>query len=131
MAKRIINQTHRQTTRVDTKNQPTRFYSVKQEKTVAEKFNGNRTKNSGATAFDKGDVNLDNILVECKTKTTNSKSITIQKEWIEKNKQEALFMGKPYSVIAFNFGPNENNHYIIDEELFELLINKIGDSNGK
>jgi hypothetical protein len=34
------------------------------------------------------------MLIECKTKTSPSNSISIKKEWIEKNKQEMVFMGK-------------------------------------
>ena len=44
------------------------------------------------------------------------------KEWIEKNKDESIFMNKEYSAIAINFGPDEENYYIIDENLFNLLI---------
>ena len=119
----MINRPQRD--RADQK-QPTRYYSKKQEDAIANRFGGNRVKNSGATMFAKGDVSLDNILLEVKTKTTNASSITIQKEWLLKNDKEALFMGKPYSALAFNFGPNENNYYIINEEMFELLLNYIG-----
>lgn len=31
-------------------------------------------------------------------------------------------MGKKYHALAFNFGPNEDNNYIIDEYLFKELI---------
>lgn len=102
---------------------PTRYYSKKQENAIAKKFNGDRIKNSGATMFSKGDVTLDQWLVEAKTKTSPSESMSIKKEWLEKLTQESLFMGKPYSALAFNFGPNEKNYYIIDEYLFETLVN--------
>lgn len=104
---------------------PTRYFSNKQEKTVAKDFNGKKQANSGATAFAKGDVIIDNFLLECKTKTASSDSISIKKSWIEKNRAEALFMGKPYSAICFNFGPDEENFYIIDRELMEILIEKV------
>lgn len=104
---------------------PTRAYSKKQENYVAKKFGGDRVKNSGATPFQKGDVNLEDLLIECKTKTSPSESISIKKEWLEKNAKESLFMGKKYSALAFNFGPNEKNYYIIDEYLFELLLDKL------
>lgn len=104
---------------------PTRYYSKRQEDAIAKKFGGDRVKNSGATAWAKGDVHLDKWLIEAKTKTTPSKSISIQKEWLQKNLQEALFMGKPYSALAFNFGPDEDNYYIIDESLFEFLMQKL------
>lgn len=101
---------------------PTRHYSKRQEDAIAKKFGGDRVKNSGATAWQKGDVYLDKWLLEAKTKTSSSKSISIQKEWLDKNIKEALFMGKPYSALAFNFGPDEKNYYIIDEQLFEFLV---------
>lgn len=31
-------------------------------------------------------------------------------------------MGKEHSAIVFNFGPGEENHYIIDEYLFLELL---------
>lgn len=113
----------------DGKKEPTRYYSKKQEDAVAKKFGGARVKNSGATKFDKGDVRLDKLLLECKTKMTSSASISIQKEWLEKLAQESLFMGKPYSALAFNFGLGEQNYYIIDESLFETLIDTL--NNGE
>lgn len=109
----------------DGEKKPTRYYSKRQEDAIAKKLGGDRVKNSGATAWAKGDVHLNKWLIEAKTKTTPSKSISIQKEWLQKNLQEALFMGKPYSALAFNFGPNEDNYYIIDESLFEFLMQKL------
>lgn len=101
---------------------PTRYYSKKQEDAVAKTLKGQRTKNSGATANQKGDVLTDKFLIEAKTKTALSDSISIKKEWLEKNIREALFMGKEYTALVFNFGLNEPNYYIINEELFcELL----------
>ena len=45
-------------------------------------------------------------------------------EYFYENKSEALFMGKKYSALAFNFGPDEANYYIIDEYLFQTLLDK-------
>jgi hypothetical protein len=101
---------------------PTRYYSARQEEAVAKAVHGRRSKNSGATMFDKSDVSTNKFNLECKTKTTHSESISIKKEWFDKNKQEAMFMNKPYSAIVFNFGPDEENHYIIDEYLFLELL---------
>ena len=102
---------------------PTRYYSKKQEEAVAKAVGGKRTPNSGATDFGgKSDVSTDKFNLECKTKTSHSESISIKKEWFEKNKQEAMFMNKPYSAVVFNFGPDEENHYIIDEYLFVELL---------
>lgn len=110
----------------DEEKHPTRYFSSRQEKSVEKDLGGERTKNSGATTFDKGDVKTDKFLIECKTKTIPSQSISIKKEWIEKNNKEALFMGKPYTAIAFNFGPDQDNYYIIDKFLFQELIKYIG-----
>lgn len=70
----------------------TRKYSNLQEKRIAKKLHGRKQLNSGATMFQKGDVITDKILIECKTKVKESKSISIQKDWIEKLKEEAFAM---------------------------------------
>lgn len=102
---------------------PTRTFSNKQEKDVAKVVGGKQTSNSGATAFGgKSDVNISNIIsLECKTKTTSSKSITIKKEWFQKMREGCAFDGHYHTALVFNFGPGEENHYIIDEYLFNEL----------
>lgn len=109
---------------------PTKAFSQKQEKAVAQAVQGQRTKASGATAFEKSDVAIAGLMnLECKTKTSHSDSITIKKAWLEKTKEEAVFMGRPYSALAFSFGPGEENYYIIDEDLFLQLLETLqGDS---
>lgn len=107
---------------------PTRHYSSRQEKTVAKAVGGNVQKNSGATDFAKGDIitsGRNSFLLECKTKTSASESISIRKEWFEKNRQECLLTGTPHQAIVFNFGPDEENHYIIDEYLFLELLDHL------
>lgn len=109
----------------------TRYFSSKQEKQVAKAVGGRKTPNSGATNFVKGDVLTDEWLFECKTKTSPSKSITIQREWIEKNEEEAFAMGKEHSAVVFNFGDlhNPTNYYILSEIEFLQLL-KGGNDNG-
>ena len=107
---------------------PTRHYSSRQEKDVAKAVNGKVQKNSGATDFLKGDIvtsGRNSFLLECKTKTSTSESISIKKEWFEKNRQECLLTGTPHQAVVFNFGPGEENHYIIDEYLFQFLKDKL------
>lgn len=104
-------------------NRPTRFYSKRQENAVAKAVGGKRTANSGATTFSKGDVRTDNFLIECKTCEKEKASFSIKKEWLEKNRDEAFAMGKPYSALAFDFGNNSRRYYVIDEKLFKLLSN--------
>lgn len=107
----------------DTEKKPTRYFSDKQEKAVSKATGGNQTPNSGATDFGgKGDVLTEQFLLECKTKMSHSNTISLKKEWFEKNRQEAAFIGKPYTALVFNFGPEEENHYVIDEWLFQELL---------
>ena len=102
-------------------NRPTRYYSKQQEKKVAKKLSGKRQANSGATAFQKGDVITDQFLVECKTKTKDSKSFTIKEDWLLKNEEEAFAMNRD-SALCFDFGPSANKrYYIVSERLFDLL----------
>ena len=111
----------------DGKTGPTRKYSSKQEKRIAKEFNGKQTPNSGATLLGgKGDVVLEDFLIEAKTHTIDKESISIKKEWLEKNLKETLFMGKKYSALMFNFGPSDQKNYvIIDEDTFkELFVNE-------
>lgn len=104
-------------------NKPTRFYSNKQEKAVAKALGGKKVANSGATAFYKGDVETSDFLIECKTTTATLKaSFSIKREWLEKNKEDAFGMGKHRSALAFQFGENEPNYYVIDEKQFKEYV---------
>ena len=102
----------------------TRYYSGRQERKVAKAVKGKLVSNSGASDFTAGDVVSDLFLIECKTKTTESKSFTIKKEWLDKNREEAFEMGKPYSAMAIDFGDGEN-HYLINEKLFIKLLKSL------
>ena len=108
----------------------TRFYSNKQEKHIAKVTGGKQTANSGATAFSKGDVRTDDFLIEAKTCTTEKKSFTIKREWLDKNEEERFAMGKDYSALAFNFGDDEN-FYVISEKLFVILLELLKKENEK
>ena len=105
-------------------NKPTRYFSKRQEKSVAKVMGGTVVPNSGAIKFGAGDVQLDDWLVECKTKTSPSKSITIHKEWLEKNEEEAFSVGKSHSVLCFDFGDlhNAQRYYILSEHEFKRLL---------
>lgn len=103
----------------------TRKFAKRQEQTLAQLLNAKRQSNSGATAFAKGDVKTDNILLECKTCIRDKKSFAIKKEWLEKNKEEAFAMGRDYGVLAFNFGPGQKNYYILDEQAFLTVREKL------
>ena len=102
----------------------TRYFSNKQEKHVAKAVGGKQTANSGATMFSKGDVTLNDWLLECKTKTSPSQSISIKKEWLDKIEEEAFSMNKHHSALVFNFGDlhNAQNYYIINEQEFKRFL---------
>lgn len=101
----------------------TRKFSSRQEKYVAKQLGGRVQPNSGATPFLKGDITVGSEwLVECKTQTTNKKSISIKKEWLEKLEEERFAMRKTNMTLAFNFGPDQENYYILTEKTFKKLI---------
>jgi hypothetical protein len=106
----------------------TRYYSDRQEKRIAKAVNGNTVANSGAATFVAGDVTTDLFLIEAKTVTKEQKSFTIKKEWLDKNKEEAFAMNKPYSALVFDFGDGEQ-HYVINESLFLKLQNYLKEDN--
>lgn len=80
----------------------------KQEKRVCKGLGGKRQVGSGATPFLKGDGVLDDLLIECKTKDTPSKSIAVKKAWFDKLKEEAFSMGKDGGILVFSFGDGED-----------------------
>ena len=100
----------------------TRYFSSKQEQQIAKKLNGNCQVNSGETLFNKGDVITDNWLIEAKTTLTDKQSFSIKQEWLNKLKQEAFSMNKEYYALAFNFGPDNSNYYIIDERIMKKIV---------
>lgn len=109
----------------------TRYYSNKQEEAVAKLIGAQRQSNSGASLFAAGDLTSSkaSMLVECKTCTTSKESMLIKKEWITKSKEEAHSKRLINSCIAFSFGPDEPNYFIIDEKLMRFLVEKLEESN--
>ena len=99
-------------------NKPTRFYSNRQEKAVAKAVDGKQVSNSGARPFNKGDVITDKWLLECKTCIGEKASFSIKKQWLEKNKEEAFGMSKPYNALVFDYGMNSDRYYVVDERTF-------------
>ena len=98
-----------------------KIFSNKQEKMVAKELGGYQIGGSGAVPCAPGDVKTYEWLVECKTKTSESKSFSIKKEWLEKNAEEAFAMNKQYNALVFDFGDNGNRYYVIDEKTFLKL----------
>lgn len=100
----------------------TRFYSDRQEKQIVKNIGGKQVAGSGSSPFYKGDVRTIKFLIEAKTITKVKDSFSIKKKWLLKNKEEAFAMNKPYFALAFNFGPDEENYYVINEKLFKELV---------
>lgn len=109
----------------------TRFYSDAHEKSVCKALNATQQSNSGAGLFQKGDVvqKEASILIECKTTMTQKESVSIKKEWIDKNKKEAFECRLRNSCVCVNFGPNTQNYYVIDEKLMKFLVEKLIEDN--
>ena len=100
----------------------TRYYSGRQEKKVAKIIGGKTTANSGATTFSVGDVESDNILIECKTCKTEKQSFAIKKDWLDKLEEEAFSVNKQYYALAFNYGPDTDNYFILNERNFKHFL---------
>lgn len=105
----------------------TRYYSDIQESHVANVLGGYKNSNSGAGKFSAGDVTISRakLLVECKTCLEEKESFSIKRDWLRKNREEVFSKGLDYGALAFNFGPNTKNYYIINEGLMEFLVDKM------
>lgn len=115
-----------------TKNkEATRYYSDKHEESICRALGAQKQSNSGAGRFRKGDVihNGASILIEAKTTMTEKESFSVKKDWIIKNKEESFSLRKSNSCICFNFGPEQDNYYIINEEMMKFLIDKLVEEN--
>lgn len=107
----------------------TRFYSDAHEKSVCKALGVRQQANSGAGKFNKGDLVNDQFLIECKCCMKPKDSVSIKKEWVEKNKSEAFSIRKPNQAICINFEPGGKNYYLINERLMKFLIDKISEED--
>jgi hypothetical protein len=99
----------------------------KAEYDTAKILGGKRVKGSGNQVFNKGDVKLDDYLVE--VKSTDYNSILLYSSWLVKIEEEARGVNKkPMLVICFNKLPEPFNKWAI-VPLKDL--EKLGDNNDK
>lgn len=98
----------------------TRKKSSQQEKRIAKAMGGKQVIGSGSTPFLKGDVIVDKLFIEAKTKMELSKSISVKKEWLDKAKEQAIATRKEDYTVAISFGDNKE-YYIIEDTLMEEL----------
>ena len=111
--------------------QATRYYSGRHEESIARALGGSRRPSSGSSKFDKGDVVHDgaSMLIEAKCTMSEKQSVSIKREWLDKNKAEAFSIRKSNHCLCFNFGPESPNYYVIDEKLMKFLIEKLEEEN--
>ena len=109
---------------------PTRYYSNRQETRVGKNLGLKIQSNSGATAFQKGDLKDEHILVECKTIVKPQKQRTLEKEWLTKLKEEQISMRKSLSALAFDFGDGEE-YVVLTIQDFKNLYECWKEINGQ
>lgn len=114
-----------------TNKESTRYFSDQHEKSVCKALGATQQSNSGAGLFRKGDCVVDSasLLVECKCKEKEAKSVSISKEWLDKNYKEALDTRLDNHCLCFNYGPNTPNYYVITEKLMKYLVEKLAEDN--
>ena len=103
----------------------TRYWSDLMEKSVCKALGGSQQSNSGSGYFQKGDIVVDDMLIEAKTSMSPKASVSIKKEWIDKNKEEARSMRKSNFALAFRFEPEGDNYYVINEKLMKFLVEQL------
>ena len=99
----------------------TRYYSDRHEKRTAKNIGAKVQTSSGSSSFLKGDVVSNKCLIECKTCTSEKKSMSIKKEWLEKLSEQCFAMGKKHPILAFDFGDGDN-YYILNEKLMKKFV---------
>ena len=109
----------------------TRYFSGLQEKAVCEALGGLQQPNSGAGKWRKGDVLIKgaSMLCECKTSVSEKNSYSIKREVLEKTKKEARSNRLSNSCLCFDFGPDTERHYVIDEKTMRFLVEKLIQEN--
>lgn len=104
--------------------------SEEQENYIAKLLGGKVVAGSGAKPFNKGDVRVkDFLLVECKTQVKKAESYKIEKKIIDKVSEEAFGSNINNYAVAFNFGDNENNYFIVNQKFFKELFQCYKDIN--
>lgn len=99
--------------------------SNRQEKQIAKLVNGKVQINSGGTRFGGGDVHTKTVFIEAKTPVSDKSAFSIKREWLSKAKEQAFEQNKTSYALAFRFGPDEPDFFVIDSKLFKELINHL------
>jgi len=113
-----------------TKNQQsTKFFSNAQEEYISKLLGGRKVAGSGSPNFCAGDVIIDDFLIECKTSMKPKSSFSIKKDWIDKNERERKDSQLPYSALCFQFEPNGENYFVVNERTFKILYENLQENN--
>ena len=110
----------------------TRYYSDKQERYVSKLLGGKVTPSSGSGKWSKGDIigKDAGISIECKTTMKEKSSISVKKEWLDKQRRESWEDRMSNSAIAISFTPEgDKNYFVIDEKLMKFLVEKLREEN--
>lgn len=104
------------------------FTEYKKDSAIVGKNSANEAKqtpNSGAFWSSKGDIKLDHALMEAKHRGTfngrGKATISIQKDWLEKQKEEASFEGKDFWYLPFAY-KNSKEIYLIKDFEHEIQM---------
>lgn len=105
----------------------TRYHSDAHEKSICKALGAYQQPNSGAAKFSKGDIVHDgaSMLIEAKCAMIEKQSVSVRKEWFEKNQAEAFSIRRDNQAVCINFGPDTDNYYIINERLMKFLVEKL------
>lgn len=116
---------------VNKNTESTRYYSDAHERSICKALRASQTPNSGAGKWQKGDVvqREASLLIEAKCAMSEKQSVSIKKEWLEKNKEEAFLHRLSNSALCINFGPSSANYYVINEKLMKFLVEKLSEEN--
>ena len=109
----------------------TRYYSDRHEKSICKALGATQQSNSGAGHFKKGDVvhKEASMLIEAKCTMSPKNSVSLKREWFEKNKAESFAIRTSNSAVCINFEPDGDNYYVINERLMKFLISKLVEEN--
>ncbi len=111
-----------------TKNkEATRYYSFQHEQSISKALGAKVQSNSGAGLWNKGDLVHEgaSMLIEAKCCMSEKQSVSVKREWVEKNKEEGFAIRKENQAVCINFEPNGNNYYLINEKLMKFLVEKL------
>lgn len=93
--------------------------AIKKEKKFAQKYGGKVQPCSGRLPVAKGDVKLEEFLVEMKF--TQGKQFTLKFDILEKISNEAMSIGKN-AALMLDFAEYGEKYVIIKESVFKALI---------